>query len=106
MSRTIIAGAMVRGGGQGRPYSLSERAQALEYAARRRREGAGLLRIARELGIARGTLVKWIAMPTFDIVKVADVAARSVHATVHGPRGLRIEGLSVAEIVELIRSLA
>jgi transposase len=94
---------MVRARGQGRPYPASDRARALDYAARLQREGVGLARIAREVGVAPNTLVKWLRASPFEPVEVVAVERRG--HILHGPRGVRVEGLSLEEIAQLIRSL-
>jgi hypothetical protein len=96
---------MERTAGAGRPYAAADRARAVAHALARRREGAGLERIARELGVSRTALVDWLREPSFERVEV--IAEESHHGglTVHGPHGVRVEGLSLIEVAELLRRL-
>jgi hypothetical protein len=99
--------AMVRTTGRGRPYPAEHRARAVEYARARRSEGIGVDRIACELGLARGTLEKWLRRGDFVAVEIVEPnPIERGHWDVHGPRGLRIEGVSLDEVVELWRRLA
>jgi hypothetical protein len=98
--------------GAGRPYPGSLRAAALEYRREREGEGASLVEVAAELGMNIATLVRWSRRePRSDtrfraIEIVGEPVRRTVEAVVHGPRGLRIEGLTVREIAELIERLS
>jgi hypothetical protein len=67
--------------------------------------------IARELGVRRQTLLAWAAEPVANtgpaFVPVSVVAdARATGIVVHAPGGLRIEGLDVPALVEVLRGLA
>jgi hypothetical protein len=98
--------AMARTRKQGRPYPPEHRARALEYARARNQEGVGVYRIARELGLARGTLEKWLRGSEFVAVEIAEPPSAGRGAwQVHGPHGLRIEGMSFDDVVELWRRL-
>jgi hypothetical protein len=97
---------MMRSSGVGRPYPSDSRARALEYAIGRRNEGAALARIAAEIGVSRGTLTKWIEPPTCSPFEVVAVTPTSRTHAVHGPRGVRVDGLSLEEVAELFRRLS
>lgn len=100
--------------GAGRPYPKSLRAAALEYRRERVHEGAGVRVVALELGLNVGTLERWwqggstaLAEEGFRAIEVVGSSvgpAREV--IVHGPRGLRIEGLTLVEIAELVERLS
>jgi hypothetical protein len=92
--------------GLGRPFPEQQRARALEYARQRRSAGAGIGRIARELGVSGTTLRKWMAAPAFVEVKVIDDEPTSRSLVVGGPCGLRIEGMTLDTLVELLRRLS
>lgn len=99
--------------GAGRRYPASLRQVATEYLRQRQADGVAVSTIAGELGVKRHTLLAWaaaaigaVATPGFVPVRVvADGTARSP-IVVHGPGGLRIEGLDVAGVIALLRGLA
>jgi len=85
---------------------------AVEYFRRRRAAGTSLAAISRELGVKRHTLVGWTAAPEVPaaprfvpVSVVADAPAAS-KVVVHGPGGVRVEGLDLAGVAELLRRLA
>ena len=98
--------------GRGRPYPKGLLEKLLSYTVARRRQGAKLIEVAAELGLQNQALSRWLGEKRranrFDRVEVV-VAAPAVAApaaavlVVHGPRGLRIEGLDLAAIAELVR---
>jgi len=93
--------------GRGRPYPKGLLEKVLSYTVARRRQGAELLAVSGELGISGKTLERWLGSKRrarqFERV---EVVTPSTHVlTVHGPRGLRIEGLDVDGVAELVRRL-
>lgn len=96
--------------GRGRPYPKDLRRRAAAFGVLRARQGAALHAIAQELGIADRTLARWLmaSSSSFVAVEVTDEhrTAASHAIVVHGPRGIRIEGLDVAQVATLLRSLA
>ncbi len=97
--------------GRGKPYpkGLLEK---MSYTVARRRQGAKLVEVAAELGLHDQALSRWLgekrASKRFDRVDVvaAAPAAPSSAASpivVYGARGLRIEGLELAAVAELVR---
>lgn len=90
-------------------YTPELRAEALDYARERMAAGGGLKAVTKELGVGRYTLRGWLAAPkqaqAFRRVEVTDEPGRGGHLVVYGPRGLRIEGLDVAGVAELLRRL-
>jgi len=104
-----LATRRLRSRGPGRRYSASMQERAEDYLRKRRQAGAPVGLIARELGLGSGTLARWArrrrsASATFVPVRVA--AASVAGFTVHAPGGLRIEGLDVATLVDIVRQLA
>lgn len=97
-------GGLVRVAARGRPYREADRARALEYARGRQREGATVNRVAGELGISHETLKSWMAGGAFERVEIVTEAMRG--HTLCGPRGVRVEGLTLDEIAELLRRLS
>jgi hypothetical protein len=84
------------------------RATLIAETQSRREAGMTLETIGDELGVPWRTLARWCATkrksgPGFRAVEI--VAVPSARPVVHGPRGLRIEGLDMDGIVELVRRL-
>jgi transposase-like protein len=93
----------------------------MEYCHQREQQGANINGIALELGVSTTSLMRWsrkaaesaegfravelVVGPESSAVtsKPARLAGTVV---VHGPRGLRVEGLTVAELAELIDRLS
>ncbi len=107
--RVELSGLGPRGRGRAYPKGLLEKL--LSYTVARRRQGASIVEVAAEVGINFRTLARWLgARKTERFGRVEVVAARFAPATaaaapivVHGPRGLRIEGLDLAAVAELVR---
>jgi len=95
--------------GRGRPYPKGLLEKILSYTVARRRQGAALLTVGAELGISWKKLGRWLGArktgPRFERVQVAAAPAVTKALVVHGPRGLRIEGLDVDGVAELVRRL-
>ena len=95
--------------GRGRPYPKGLLQKLLSYTVARRRQGATIVEVAAEVGISFRTLGRWLgerkAAGGFERVEVvaAPRPASTVAIVVHGPRGLRIEGLDLIAIAELLR---
>jgi len=106
-----LATRRLRSRGPGRRYPASMRQKAEEYLRTRRQAGVPVGLIARELGLGSGTLARWAAKHrgstsvAFVPVKVA-AAPVGAGVVVHAPGGLRIEGLEVAALADLVRRLA
>lgn len=96
--------------GRGTRYPRALLEKILSYTVARRRQGATLLAVGGELGMNWKTLARWVGerktASRFERVQVAVPAAVAPSTlVVHGPRGLRIEGLDVGGVVELVRRL-
>ena len=95
--------------GRGRAYPKGLLEKLLSYTVARRRQGASIVEVASEVGMNFRTLARWLgarkAARFGRVVVAAPVAAAAadVAIVVHGPRGLRIEGLDVAGVAELVR---
>jgi hypothetical protein len=96
--------------GRGRAYPKGLLEKLLSYTVARRRQGASIVEVASEVGINFRTLARWLgARKTARfgrVVVAAPVTAAAAGATrivVHGPRGLRIEGLDLVAVAELLR---
>ena len=95
--------------GRGRAYPTALRNRVTAYVESRRAEGASMAMIGAELALCVSTLLRWKKIrpraASFErVLVVADKAPVST-VVVHGPCGLRIEGLGVAEVAELCRRL-
>lgn len=88
------------------PFSAEQKRFAIAYAKRRRRTGARLGTIARELTVTAMTLRSWLEPASSARLERVHVvqeqsAVERAKLVVHGPRSLRIEGLGLEEIAEL-----
>ena len=87
------------------PRDLKVRASA--WLAERRAAGATVAELATELGLASGTVLRWSARPSRALVPV-EIVAEPIAASsmsIVSPSGFRIEGLSFAEAVALLKAL-
>ncbi len=98
--------------GTRRPYPEALRAAAIEYQREREREGASVREVAAELGVSEASLARWSRRREEPpaAFRAIEVVAEPAHMpgtlVVHGPRGLRIEGLSVEGLARLIERLS
>ena len=98
--------------GTGSPYPEALRRAAVDYHRQRREEGASVRVVAAELGVSGLSLSRWSRSPGrpgqgFRAIElVAEPVRRAGPVVVHGPRGIRIEGLTVADVVELFERLS
>lgn len=99
--------------GRGKRYPRALLEKMLSYTVARRRQGATLLAVGGELGMNWKTLARWLGerkAARFERVEVsaptpAVTAPMPLPIVVYGPRGLRIEGLDVSGVAELLRRL-
>ena len=86
-------------------------AAALQYAEQRQAAGLSMKAIGGELGMSWHTLSYWRTRHTrpsataLARVKLVEPEHKDVVVAVHGPSGLRVEGMSVAQLAELIARL-
>ena len=103
--------------GSGRPYPLKLRREVVAYVEARRGRGVGRVAAAREIGVSAFSVTRWTAAlghgvrSGFSEVMLAErsesaVSSETTGMIVHGPCGLRIEGLDVAGVAELWRRLS
>jgi len=104
-------GAIPRGRGRRIPAAL--RARVIAWTAARRRRGAGWHELARELGVPAGTLTRWLAprpahasLVALRPVDVIDTEPSLRTVTIVAPSGLRIEGVTIADVIAILRGLA
>jgi hypothetical protein len=107
-----------RQGSQGKRYTAEQKAFAMRYASMRGAEGARRGQVVRELGVSAVTLRSWQRQEhgseagLLRPVVLRRAAASHTGAVpaccalvVHGPCGLRIEGLGVVQLAALCREL-
>lgn len=101
-------GAIPRGRGRRFPATLRERI--ITWAAERRARGDWWCELSRELGVPARTLKRW-ATPRFECalslrpVDVIDAPPiRTV--TIVSPSGLRIEDVTIADAIAILRGVA
>jgi transposase-like protein len=105
--------ALLNGGREGRRKFSSElRAEALEYMTARRSQGAKYEEIQLELGLGISTLDNWRRRPRQfrKVVALPRKASKSPppfrSITVSTTSGIRIDGLAMSEVIELVKALA
>lgn len=109
--RAAVRGLGVRGAGRRYPEAIKR--DALAYLAERREAGRGYSSVSVELGIPRRSLKLWSAAPRpsgsarfVAVTLMPSEATLPSRIVVHGPGGLRIEGLDLAGLADLVRRLA
>ena len=95
--------------GRGCAYPERLRKRVIAYVEARLTDGAATRLAGDELGMDWRTLLRWAPCATsagFEQVVVReDTAAAATRLVVHTPGGLRIEGLDLAALAELVRKL-
>lgn len=98
--------------GRGSRYPSELQAELVAYTRAQRESGVGLKEIGREVDVPWRTLARWSIAPrrargqrAFRRVEVDAVASGPVSLSVSGPHGLRIDGLDLDGIAELLRRL-
>ena len=93
---------------RGRKVPHHLRVSIAEFTAARRALGDSMTSIARELGLNVETLQRWMPLASapaaFVPVRVSTPNSGSF-AVVHSRTGVRVEGLGLADVVELLRRL-
>lgn len=87
-------------------YSQEAREQALAFCRRERRKGASFAAVAEQLQISALTLSRWLEEPTqpaFQEVTIFEEPPGGLRVVL--PSGLVIEGLDLAQAVELAKLL-
>ena len=95
---------------RGKLYAPEVRAAVVEFAQKRRAEGASWKQIAGELGMRFETVMRWSvrgarkrALKRVEIV--ADAAASASSLCVVSPTGHRLEGLTLHDAIAVLRAL-
>lgn len=102
--------ARCRGGssGRGTRYPRRLRTKVAQVAREALAGGSPLSETSRRLGVAAGSVERWLAeepLRAFRPVEVAATASRRWGLTLVSPSGYRIEGLEPAEVEELLARL-
>lgn len=110
--RALLSTTEREGPGRGYPRHLRE--EAARYVLSRRAQGETFEQIARTLGVPGNTLLRWSRAlaerssapdeAPFRRVELVDENTRVM--TLHGPCGLRVEGIDLDTLVALWRRLA
>ena len=92
------------------PYDAQFVEQARAFAEQRRPEGRTWDQLGDELGVLGETLRRWCtprkrAKRTMRAIEIVSREAHGSSVIVFAPSGLRVEGLSLDEIVALLRAL-
>jgi transposase-like protein len=96
--------------GRGRRFPAVLRERIVAWTAARRRRGDWWCELARELGVPANTLKRWStpraeeARPLRPVQVVEEPPCRTV--TIVAPSGLRIEGVTIADVIAILRGLA
>jgi hypothetical protein len=114
--RAVLARLGERGRGKRYPKALQERA--VSYYCARRAQGAAQREIGDELGMPWQTLQRWATAGDAPLVPATSAGFQPVEVidaptpaqrgpiVVRGPAGLRIEGLDLDTLAELLRRLS
>jgi transposase len=98
------------GHGRKRRYSPRLKREILEHVAQERARGVAMTSIAERLGVAQDTLYTWQREARSEsaqrFVKLEVAAPNAAAIAVHGAAGIRVSGLSVAQLADLLRALA
>jgi transposase-like protein len=98
-----------RGRGRRIPTALRERITV--WATTRRAQGAWWSELARHLGIPAQTLMRWAAASrsgrSLSLRPVEVLEAEPVRTmSIVSPSGLRVEGLTIGDVITILRGLA
>lgn len=96
-----------RGKHKRRRYPAELRRRITDHVREQRAAGVPLNEIARAIGISSTLLHRWELRRSqkFRRVELAPAPPRAPRWSVHAPRGVRVEGLSLDDLVEVLRRL-
>src|ERR1043165_2312182 len=97
--------------GRGRRIPLALRARVTAWVAKRRERGDGWSELVRKTGVSMLTLQRWSTPRSnrpvrLRRVEVAEPAQVERTIVLVSPTGLRIEGLTTADVIAILRGLA
>jgi hypothetical protein len=91
--------------GRGNAYPKKLRAEIVEYARSRRGAAIPIEAIGAELGMPWRTIRRWTPPVRGKRFRPIEIVETRREFVVHGPHGLRIEGLDIDGVAELVRRL-
>jgi hypothetical protein len=91
--------------GRGNAYPKEFRVEVVAYARARRAAGIPIESIGDELGMPWRTIRRWMPPVRNKRFRPIEVVEARRDLAVHGPHGLRIEGLDLDGVAELLRRL-
>jgi transposase-like protein len=97
--------------GRSRRYSEALRARILEVVRARREEGASWAQLSEQLGVSLESLRRWCvgappkAAPRMRRVRVVAEPKAPSTVSVVSPSGHRVEGLTLEQVIALLRAL-
>jgi len=108
-----LRGSIVRlGAAHGRRYPAGMKELLLAFVDRAREAGMSAGEVSRRLGVSQRQLSNWRAAVRAERpramvpVRVVDEPAASSTITLVSPNGFRIEGITIAQAIELLRALS
>ena len=91
-------------------FSAALRAEITAWLAEHRSRGEWWCDLARAIGVPADTLKRWMAPRTTDAARLLPVeiidAPPVGTITLVSPKGVRLEGVSIADAIAILRSLA
>lgn len=91
--------------GRGNAYPAELRRQVVEFARKRRAAGIPIEAIGEELGMPWRTIRRWMPPVRGKRFRPIEIVETRQSVVVHGPHGLRIDGLDLDGVAELVRRL-
>jgi transposase-like protein len=90
-----------------RQYPTELRQKIIDYVREQRASGAQLKSIGERIGVSPTLLHRWELrrVGKFRRVEVSAPPASSSRHVLHAPHGVRVEGLEVQELVDILRRL-
>jgi hypothetical protein len=98
--------------GRGNRYPSPLRARVVAFAQARRGEGATWVQIAAELGLELETVRRWclksndaVAAPAILPVEIVADSGAAAGLSIVSPSGVRVEGVTLAEVIAVLRAV-
>ena len=97
--------------GRGRRIPIELRARVATWVAKHRKRGDSWSELVRKTGVSMLALQRWSSSPVrravlFRRVEVAEAAPAERTVTLVSPTGIRIEGVTIADVIAILRGLA
>lgn len=101
--KTAVEGLERRGRGNAYPKTLRD--EIIAYTRQQREAGVTLVTIGSELGVPWRSLSRWTARVRRKRFARVELSVPVRALVVHGPHGIRIDGLDIDGVAELVRRL-